>query len=365
MRRQPAGGGETQENNPVPLSDAQLEIWFAQTIAPSSPEYNLAEYLEIDGPIDATLFKTALRQVVNETEALCVRFVSSADGPRQIIGAEPDWSMSFIDVSAAASPQAAAEQWMKADLAKPTDLAHGPFLTYALFKAAPDRFFWYSRYHHVVMDRFSFALVARRVAGVYTALAAGLIAGANTFGSLALLLEDDADYRASNRFRQDRQYWTDYLAGLPEPESLSDRRRLKSPGFIRHTGTVPFSTMTQLRSIGDRTGASLPQLVTAAAAIFVHRLTGARDVVLDVPLTARMTPLARSTPGMMANALPVRLAVCPGMAVSELVGETTRRMRNVFRHQRYNIAEFTAGFWTTWRRPGCARSDGQFHAVRL
>ena len=96
--------------------------------------------------------------------------------------------------------------------------------------------------------------------------------------------------------------------------------------------------MTQLRSIGDRTGASLPQLVTAAAAIFVHRLTGARDVVLDVPLTARMTPLARSTPGMMANALPVRLAVCPGMAVSELVGETTRRMRNVFRHQRYNIA---------------------------
>ena len=40
----------------------------------------------------------------------------------------------------------------------------------------------------------------------------------------------------------------------------------------------------------------------------------------------------------MANALPVRLAVGPGMAVSELVGETTRRMRNVFRHQRYNIA---------------------------
>src|SRR3977135_534554 len=336
VRRGPPGGGEVQENNPLPLSDAQLGIWFAQAIDPSSAAYNLAEYLEIDGSIDATLFETALRQVVGETEALCVRFVSSADGPRQIIGAAPDWSMSFIDVSDAASPRAAAERWMKADLARLTDLAHGPFLSHALLKGAPDRFFWYSRYHHVVMDGFSFALVAQRMADVYTALAAGLTADGCTFGSLPLLLEDEAKYRASKRFGEDRQYWMDELAGLPEPASLSDRPRLTSAGFLRHTGAVPFSTIAQLRAIGGRAGASLPQVVTAAAAIFVHRLTGAQDVVLDVPLTARMTPLARSTPSMMANALPVRLAVRPDMTVSELAGEATRRMRNVFRHQRYN-----------------------------
>ncbi len=338
MGRGPQPGGEPQENNPLPLSDAQLGIWFAQTIDPSSPAFNLAEYLEIGGPIDATLFETALRQVVNETEALRVRFVSGADGPRQVIGPPPDWSMAFIDVSAAADPQAAAEQWMKADLATPTDLAHGPFLTLALFKAAPDRFYWYSRYHHIVMDGFSFALLARRVADVYTALAAGRAVGASTFGSLAELLGDDVGYRASKRFEQDREYWMDYLAGLPEPANLGERHRPQSPGFIRHTGSLPFSTIDQLNSLGQRTGASLPQLITAAAAIFVHRLTGTEDVVLDVPLAARMTPLARSTPGMLANALPVRLAARPDMPVSELVGDTTRRMRQVFRHQRYSVA---------------------------
>src|SRR5713101_5521619 len=331
-------GGEEQENNPLPLSDAQLGIWFAQTIDPSNPTYNLAEYLEICGSIDATLFETALRQVVNETEALCVRFVDSGDGPRQIIGAAPNWSMSFIDVSAAVVPQVAAERWMKADLAKPIDLTCDPLFTYALFKAASDRFFWYSRYHHIVMDGFGFALVARRVADVYTALAAGLTADAGTFGSLALLLEEDAGYRASKRFEQDRRYWMDDLADLPKPASLSDRPRLKSPGFIRHTGALPYSSIERLHSIAHRTRVSLPQLITAAAAIFVHRLTGAQDVILDVPLTARMTPVARCTPGMMSNVLPVRLAVSPDMTVSELVGETARRMRHVIRHQRYNIA---------------------------
>jgi hypothetical protein len=62
-------GGGIQENNPLPLSDAQLGIWFAQTIDESSPAYNLAEYLEIGGPVDATLFEMALRQVVNELTA--------------------------------------------------------------------------------------------------------------------------------------------------------------------------------------------------------------------------------------------------------------------------------------------------------
>jgi len=70
--REQQQGAEVQENNPLPLSDAQLGIWFAQAIDPSSPAYNLSEYLEIGGSVDATLFEMALRQVVADTQALHV-----------------------------------------------------------------------------------------------------------------------------------------------------------------------------------------------------------------------------------------------------------------------------------------------------
>ena len=331
-------GAEVQENNPLPLSDAQLGIWFAQTIDQSSSTYNLAEYLEIGGPVDATLFEVALRQVVAETEALHVRFVSNADMPGQIIGPAPDWSMSLVDVSGAPDPQAAAERWMRADLAKPVDLTCGPLFAYALLKAAADRFFWYSRYHHIVMDGFGFALVARRVADVYSSLVAGRAAEPGTFGSLAPLLEDEAGYRRSKRFEQDRQFWIDYLADLQEPASLGERARPAAHGFIRHSGLLPFSRIQHLHSVAHRAGVSLPQFVIAAAAIFVHRLTGAQDVIVDVPLTGRMTPAARRAPWMMSNVLPLRLAVRADMSVSELAAEATRRMRHVIRHQRYNVA---------------------------
>ena len=336
--------GRAKDSYPHSLSDAQLGIWFAQAIDPSNPAYNIAECLEIHGPIDAPLFESALRQVVNETEALCVRIVDGADGPRQFIAAPPDVPMSFIDVSHAADPRAAAEQWMTADLATPIDPAEGPLFAYALFKAAADRFFWYSRYHHIVMDGFGLALMARRVADVYSALAAGLSVEPGTFGSLVHLLEEEQGYRASKRFEQDRRFWMDYLAGLPEAASLGDGQRSRSPGFNRHSGVLPFATVEHLHSVARRTGVGLPQLVTAAAAVLVHRLTGAQDILLALPLMARMTPLARCTPGMMSNVLPVRLTVRPNVTVSELVGETARRMRHVVRHQRYNIANLQRDF---------------------
>ena len=134
------------------------------------------------------------------------------------------------------------------------------------------------------MDGFGFALMARRVADIYTALAAGRSADTSTFGSLAHLLKEDETYRASQRFEQDRRFWTEYLGGLPEPASLGDRPPSKPEGFVRHTGALPFSTIERLLSLARRAGVSLPQLVTAAAAAFVHRLTGPQDIVLVVPL---------------------------------------------------------------------------------
>ena len=189
----------------LPLSAAQLGVWFAHKIDPANPIYNIAQSREIHGPIDPSLFNAAVTQALIDTEAYRVRFIEEIDGPRQVIDPPSEFSISLLDVSAELDPQAAAEAWMKADLAEPVDLLHGPLFCFALFKTAPDRFFWYQRAPHIVMDGFGGALFDRRVADVYTSLV--MPCSANPFGSLSLLVEEDASYRASERFTRDRQYW--------------------------------------------------------------------------------------------------------------------------------------------------------------
>src|SRR5262245_9578742 len=201
-----------QDSIGLPLSSAQLGIWFAQQLNPSSAAYNIGEYVEIHGALVPALFERALRQVVAESETLRVRIIEHEGHPRQVVGAPPAWFLPTTELSSQPDARAAAETWMKSDLARAVDPIADPLFAFALFKVSNEQFFWYARYHHIIMDGFAMWLVARRVAEVYSQLSVGQSAQTGAFGSLDILLKEDRAYRASDQFLQDRQYWSDYLA---------------------------------------------------------------------------------------------------------------------------------------------------------
>ena len=309
--------------------------------------YNIGEYIEIHGSIDPLLFERALGQVVSETETLRVQFIVQAGEPRQVVAASAAWSMPVIDVSAATDARATAEAWMKADLARPIDPTRGPLFGFALFKASPDRFFWYARYHHIIMDAFGMWLVARRLAQVYTRLSNGRSVPEEPSCSLAVLLNDDAAYRAADQLAIDRKFWCDYLVDRPEPVSLGARVSsvVQSNGFLRETAYLPFSTVDRLRSIACQAGTYLSRIMSAATAIFLHRLTGETDLVLGLPVAAREGAAQKFIPGMVSNVVPLRLALHSRMSVAEGLGEACLQIRRGLRHQRYQIADLRRDLW--------------------
>ena len=169
------------------LTSAQRGIWFAQQLNPTSPVYNVADYLEIRGLLDQVLFERALRQVVAEAETLHVTFADEGQGPQQKLSQQHDWRLPIIDCAAEADPQAVAEAWMRADLARPLDLSQGPLFSFALFRAAPDWFLFYHRYHHIISDGATRALIVQRLAESYSALLTGQPSGPSWFGGLCEL----------------------------------------------------------------------------------------------------------------------------------------------------------------------------------
>jgi len=352
-----------QNNSMFRLSTAQLGIWFAQQLNPSSPAYNIGEYLEIHGPLDAVLFERALRQVVAETEALRVQIIEHAGEPRQVIGPPPPWSMPIIDVSAKTNARATAESWMQVDLARPIDPTRAPLFGYALFKASDSQFFWYARYHHIVMDAFGMWLIARRVANVYTQLTNGRSTRDGSFGSLAVLLEEDAVYRASEQFAQDRRYWADYLANRPEPVTLRGRASSESRGFLRNTDYLPHRGADDLRSIAHRTGTSVAQIISAATAIFLHRLTGAKDLVFGLPAASRSDVLRR-TPGMVERAA----AACGSSSGHDGVRSSgPDRLADPSSIKAPTLSNYrlAPGCWRTRKWRNAVRAQCQYHEVQL
>ncbi|MEI8151204.1 MAG: amino acid adenylation domain-containing protein, partial [Hyphomicrobiales bacterium] len=322
------------------LSSPQLGIWFAQKLDPASPAYNIGEYFEIGGSVVLPLFERALRQVVGEAESLRLRFFEEAGEPRQVVAEQAAWPLPIVDVGGEADPRAAALAWMQADLARPVDPLAGPLFGFALLKASATRFFWYARYHHLVLDGYGMWLIARRVAEVYTGLCASAPARGDAFGPLAALLDEDAAYRTSRPFENDRRFWSETLAARPEPGSLtlSDRPSKRSASFLRETLLLPPACEQALRQLAARRRASLARVMVAATAILLHRLNGADDVVIGVPVAARGDG-SRRVPGMASNVVALRLALHPGMTAAAVLDQTAQRLREALPRQRYQLTD--------------------------
>ncbi|MFI9201262.1 amino acid adenylation domain-containing protein [Streptomyces sp. NPDC053048] len=319
----------------LPLLAAQSGILYAQALDPGNPVYNTGDCVEINGRLDEELFERALRQTVQEAETLTLVATADGDNPAQRVRTGDVAPLHRLDLRTAGQPAAEAEAWMHADLARPVDLTEGPLVTQALIRLADERYWWYQRVHHFAVDAYALTLIGRRLAEIYTALTAGTEPAPNPFGTLRELVEDEAEYTAGERHTADRDFWRERFADRPEPVSLSDRPAAPAGAVLRHAGELPAGSLTRLESAARAAKATWAELLIAATAGYLHRTTGAQDIVLGLPLMNRRGPAALRTPAMMVNVMPLRIAVAPQDSGAELLRRVVLEVRAVRRHQRY------------------------------
>ena len=265
------------------LMASQVGMWFAQQLDPASPALQIAECLEVHGPVDPGLFEAAIRRMVAEAETLRLRFTLVDGAVRQFIEPPETLSLRVHDVSAEPDPLAAALERVRADVVRPVDLENGPLYTTTVFPAGPDRIFWSQQGHHLVSDGYGGFLMVRRAAEIYSALAEGRQDLGTPLPPVRHLLEQDAAYRASAEFVTDRAYWAEVLSGRPEPVSLSGRFASASHTFLRHSVQIAPAQADRLRGAARRLRAAMPVLVMAAAGVYTGRLTGTGEAGIWIP----------------------------------------------------------------------------------
>ncbi|MET7695826.1 amino acid adenylation domain-containing protein [Streptomyces sp. NPDC005483] len=336
-----------------PLTAGQLGVWTAQQLEPDSAAYNIAEYVELRGPLDVGMFLSALCRLVEEADLAQVRFEVAEDGSvAQRFARDPQWRPVVVDLRGEAEPQAAAEAWMRDDVSRPVDLLKGPLFTQALLAVGESRYFWYQRVHHIIGDGYSGSLMVARCAEIYTALTRGTPVEKGAFPSSVLLIEADRAYRTSARFQADREFWRAVFADRPESLVEADRGgSTPLDGPARSSGEIEPRIAEGLRALARKLRTSLSAVLIAAAAVSTGARTGTDEVVLGVPVPGRKGRLQLSTPGMMSNILPIRFHLRPEQTVTEFVRHVSHTLREALRHDRYRYEDILRDLHLVGRGP--------------
>ncbi|MFE3826557.1 amino acid adenylation domain-containing protein [Streptomyces sp. NPDC059092] len=320
----------------LPLTAAQRGLWFAQKLDPENPSYNVAEFADVTGPMDPARLGAAVRQVVAETDALRLTFGERDGVPFQTVHPSGGVDVALADLSAAEDPYGEALRRMRADLAAPADLARGPLVRMALYRLGERRHLFHQQVHHLALDGYGAALALARIAEVYTRPAAAQVPPAGTPGAgLHAVVEEDRAYHGSEAYTADRAFWAEYLDGAPAPTGIAEVSAPPGHGFHSVARESGAAGADRLRAAARRAGVAWPTFFMAATGVYLHRRHGVGEVVLGLPVTGRRTPVARATPSMLSNVLPLRLEISASDRVAEVAKRASAQARRILGHQRF------------------------------
>ncbi|WP_329182056.1 amino acid adenylation domain-containing protein (plasmid) [Streptomyces decoyicus] len=326
----------------LPLSAGQADIWFDEKLSGGSHAYNTAGYLDITGPLDPDLLRQAAHRLVDEAQCMRSRFTEDETGPRQFVAPLTGLPYTSVDFSTHDAPEAAAAAWMRADLATPlsadTTAGDTPLFRLALLHVAEDRWYFYMCIHHLLCDGYSQVVFWRRLAELYQARLTGAGAEKGKLPPLSALLDAERAYAHSDRARRDAAFWESRFTRAPEPVTLSPHDQAPGQGFVRDEFGLSPEIALALRATARRSSVTWPTVVMAAVAAYTQRRTGARDVLLTVPVTTRVGALMRAVPGMVANTLPLHVPVTTNTTVGGLLADTSGEFARILRHQRHRVS---------------------------
>ncbi|WP_235871172.1 amino acid adenylation domain-containing protein, partial [Rhodococcus spongiicola] len=319
-----------------PLSAAQRGIWFAQHLLDDVPIL-ISQYIEFtDLDLDVDLLVESALTAARELGTGMLRIVERDGEPFQLIDESLGLEWIHHDFRAEEDPRAAAHAWMRADNSTPIDLLSDRLARAATLRLADNHYYLYSRIHHIALDGFGAMTFMNRAAELYAATVEERDPARFLASSLREIVEDEARYRTSSRFEKDRRYWSERSRDFPDPISLAGRSAAPRLPALVISAPLPRATEVAVqRLLARQPGSMFAAVTVAAVAAFLSRLTGEDDVVLSLPVSARTTARLRNSGGMVANVVPVRLAVRDETTVADLMRSVQLELAGALRHQRY------------------------------
>lgn len=215
-----------------------------------------------------------------------------------------------------------------------------PLVFHQLLQVGDKRWYWYQRYHHLLVDGFSFPAITRQIAAIYRAWLYGESTPDSPFTPFAEVVEEYQQYRQSDAWQRDGAFWREQRKQLPPPASLSNNPlpgRSASADIIRMKLTAPEGAFRRLAA--RMPDVQRADLALALVALWLGRLCSRMDYAAGFIFMRRMGSAALTSTGPVLNVLPFGVRLDAAESLPALAQRLAGQLKKMRRHQRYDAEQ--------------------------
>ncbi|MEO6238542.1 MAG: amino acid adenylation domain-containing protein, partial [Vicinamibacterales bacterium] len=296
-----------------PLSPMQQGMLFHSIYAPGSGVYFEQSVFTLTGDFDPAVFERAWQAVVDRHAILRTAFLwEDLENPVQAVQRHVDLPIERHDWRGQPDRDRRLDSFLVADRRQGFVLSRAPLMRIALIRYGDQEYKFILSRHHMVLDRWSRALVLQDFVAIYDALSAGQqprLPVARPYSDyIAWLGRQDA--AAAEHF------WKTALSGVTEPTPFvvdAKPPRHVEPGaeYGDQRTRLSQADTERIQAFARQHRLTLNTIVQAAWALLLARYSGTSDVLFGVSTAGRPgdLPGVEAIVGLLINTLPLRVPV--------------------------------------------------------
>ncbi|RKH06408.1 amino acid adenylation domain-containing protein, partial [Corallococcus sp. CA053C] len=325
-------------SRPLPLSDAQRQLWLLTQVAPRSAFYNEPFTLYLPGDVQAEALEQAFQSLIARHEVLRTTFGSTPEGPVQRVLPGVPFHLRSVDLRAIPEGlrSAKALQLATQEARVPFDLEQGPLLRATLLRLSASECRLALVMHHLTVDGFTMATFLQELHRFYRA---ALVGEVPALTPVPLHYGDAAVWQQGPRYQEaiapHLAYWKQSLAGAPALVLPTQRPRPPVQSFQggKLVVRIPRELLDAVKMLGRREDSTLFMTLLSAFGALLHRYSGSDDFVIGAAFSGRSREELRAISGHFVNLLPLRLRFSEGLGFRALLARVRKACLEALEHQ--------------------------------
>ena len=297
-------------NNIIPVTVQQHQIWAFQQLHPDKPAYNIAAAFRIYGKLNVEDLKLSCSETVNSYEILRTCFKMGQEGVQQVV--TPFDGIVFetgdITIEPVSDLQGYIDKYVFERVSLPFDLEKAPLVRFFLLHIADDDNLFLFVSHQVVLDNTGLNLVLQDISRRYLLFSQGSDSGLPIQG---VQYSEYASYQAKqsvdDSHAENLNYWKKSVLNpegfldIPVAHTRPSVRSFEGEKFDYDLDEKVFAGITELSSEMD---ISIQTVFLCMLQVLLFRYTGNGSFSTGFPFPNRSIDKFRDLIGPLENILP-------------------------------------------------------------
>lgn len=339
----------TSKTNPeasAPLSPAQRRLWFLHRLEGGSDLYNMLGLILIEGSVDEQALARAFDVLVARHESLRTTFSADREQPEQRVAPERAGVLETIAVESLERAKALAA----AEGRRSFDLQRGPLFVAKLYTWSKGQYLLSLALHHIIADGWSFRILARELAALYSAFKHGRSA---SLPPLPIQYRDYARWQLDHLDGARRTALTDYWKRaltprrerrplvLPADRASTDHASTRARGG-RHRFTIDRALTARVKQFSASAQVTPFMTLLSAFEALLHLYSKEEEIFLGVPVAGRERGELEPLIGFFSNIVVLRVDFREAPSFRALVAQVRHALLEAFEHQELPLDEVVA-----------------------